>query len=79
MENSLKSVLSWFVSREVWRKTKQPCYAKNERPYSTLAARFDDVVNAVKNIAKFHFDQGVQNVATPSLSLLGMTEMTRND
>ena len=31
--------------------------------------RFDDVVNAVKNIAKFHFDQGVQNVATPSLSL----------
>ena len=42
-------------------------------------ARFDDVVNAVKNIAKFHFDQGFQNVATPSLSLLGMTGMTRND
>ena len=31
--------------------------------------RFDHVVSAVKNIAKFHFDQGVQNVATPSLSL----------
>ena len=31
-------------------------------------ARFEDVVNAVKNIAEFHFDQGVQNVGTPSLS-----------
>ena len=31
--------------------------------------RFDDVVNAVKNIEKFHFNRGVQNVATPSLSL----------
>ena len=89
MQNSLKSVLSWFVSREVWRKTIQPCWAKNERdlarlllqlrktdsnPVSQLPdlikpGRFDDVVNAVKNIEKFHFNRGVQNVATPSLSL----------
>ena len=32
--------------------------------------RFDDVVNAVKKVLQnFHFDQGVQNVATPSLCL----------
>ena len=30
MQNSLKSILSWFVSTEVWRKTIQPCQAKNE-------------------------------------------------
>ena len=37
-------------------------------PDLIMPGRFDDVVNAIKNIAKFHFDQGVQNVATPSLS-----------
>ena len=31
--------------------------------------KFDVVVSAVKNISKFHFQGGVQNVATPSLSL----------
>jgi len=31
--------------------------------------RFDDVVSAVKSISKFQFDKGVQDVATPSLSL----------
>ena len=32
--------------------------------------RFDDVVNAGKKVLQnFHFDQGVQNVATPSLCL----------
>ena len=31
--------------------------------------KFDVVVSAVKNISKFHFKGGVQNVATPSLSL----------
>ena len=31
--------------------------------------RFDDVVSAVKSISNFHFHKGVQNVATPSLSL----------
>lgn len=31
--------------------------------------KFDVVISAVKNISKFHFQEGVQNVATPSLSL----------
>ena len=31
--------------------------------------RFDDVVSAVKKISKFQFEKGVQDVATPSLSL----------
>ena len=31
--------------------------------------KFDVVVSAVKNVSKFHFQEGVQNVATPSLSL----------
>lgn len=31
--------------------------------------KFDVVVSAVKNISKFHFKEGIQNVATPSLSL----------
>ena len=36
----------------------------------TKPGRFDDVVNAVKKVLQnSHFDQGVQNVAPPSLSL----------
>lgn len=31
--------------------------------------KFDVVISAVKNISKFYFQEGVQNVATPSLSL----------
>ena len=31
--------------------------------------KFDVVVSAVRNISNFHFKEGVQNVATPSLSL----------
>ena len=92
----MKSVFSWFVSKEVWKnslvKQKMRDLARlllqRRKTDSNLVsqlydlikpARFDDVVNAVKNIAKFHFYQGVQNVGTPSLSLLGMTGMTRND
>ena len=32
-------------------------------------AKFDVVINAVKSLSKFHFQEGVQRVATPSLSL----------
>lgn len=39
-------------------------------PRHKTPRRFDDVVNAVKKVLRnSHFDQGVQNVATPSLSL----------
>ena len=31
--------------------------------------KFDDVVTAVKSISKFHFEEGVQSVVTPSLPL----------
>ena len=48
--------------------------AKDASPASQLSdfikpGRFDDIVSAVKSISKFHFEKGVQNVATPSLSL----------
>ena len=39
-------------------------------PRHKAPRRFDDVVNAVQKVLQnSHFDQGVQNVATPSLSL----------
>ena len=47
-------------------KTKRNAFV----PRHKAPRRFDDVVNAVQKVLQnSHFDQGVQNVATPSLSL----------
>ena len=70
-----KSKTTWFLKkmRELARLVMQ-LRETEFRPDAQLSEfikpdKFDVIVSAVKNILKFHFQGGVQNVATPSLSL----------
>ena len=56
------------LARVLLQLRKTDSNSVSQLPDLITPGRFDNVVNAVKT-AKFHFDQGVQNVTTQSLSL----------
>ena len=68
-QNSLISQKMRELSRLLLQLRETDASANSSLSDFIKPGRFDDVVSAVKSISKFQFEKGVQDVATPSLSL----------